>query len=420
MSKQIAVWKSNGQPSQLDPTYCHPMQSQNAFDGDEANQTMVVSAPGTFRNLRVVVSAAPGSGKSWEVTLRVNGADTALMVTISNSDTDEENTADEVTVAAGDLIALEFRPPFLNPPALMSPSVSLEFDSDVAGTSIYGGSQPQDMTTTRTTALLGGTNGGGGWSDEASIVAVAGTFTRLDVSLNASSGTGTYTFNILKNGVVQDGSGGTVDTTLVITAPATSGSSTFSLSCDPLDEFQLRAVPSGLTTNRRPRYGVALVADIVGNSNFHASPPDATDGGSTTNYHGFGDSWTQWSTTEADHQATVGVAFELRFLAVSVTEAPGAGKGYGFTLRKNGAATSLSAGVIGTNSSGSDTGFVSFAPGDLINVETVPIGSPTGLGFRFACCQFIDDGAGSEGSPGSAGSPGEETGFETGFASVGG
>lgn len=63
------------------------------------------TAPVAFvaKNMRVEIDTAPGSGKSCSATLYVNGADTALTVSISGaSATTGSNTSDTVVINAGD------------------------------------------------------------------------------------------------------------------------------------------------------------------------------------------------------------------------------------------------------------------------------------------------------------------------------
>lgn len=66
------------------------------------------------------------------------------------------------------------------------------------------------------------------------------------VQQNRSSGTGgtsTYTYTIYKNGVKQDGTGGTVDTHVsIVGASATAGNAAFSLPVAPGDTLTLEAV----------------------------------------------------------------------------------------------------------------------------------------------------------------------------------
>lgn len=385
MSKQITLWRSTDTPVTNATEYCCPMGNGSWF-GPEASQAMVVATAGTFRNLRVVTSAAPGVGKSWTVTLRVNGSSSALTVTISGTDTDEEDITHDVSVSAGDVIALQFTPS--GTPSAMTPSVSLEFDSTTAGASMYGSGSGNIVAISRATALFGGDTSGN-WSNEACVNAVEGDFTALYVSLDGAPGTGSYTFAIQKNGTLQDGSGGTVDTRVTIANAATSGNASFTLPCSPGDLFRLSVVPASPGTSRRPRYGVCLIADTPGVSNFSSSPTDNTNGGATEYFAPCGDASGLFTGTEADHQATAGVAFELHSLQFALSSVPGGATAYTATLRVNGSDTALAATISGASASASDSDTVSIVPGDLLSLKMAPTGVPGAKKATWAFSQQV-------------------------------
>ncbi len=74
--------------------------------GNEAINYQVIPTAGKIKNFYVQLSSAPGSGKSYVYTLRLNGANTALAVTLSGSSTTGNDTSDEITVAPGDRVGL--------------------------------------------------------------------------------------------------------------------------------------------------------------------------------------------------------------------------------------------------------------------------------------------------------------------------
>src|SRR5207344_758289 len=75
------------------------------FSGSLESRTPApMAAAGTFTGLAATVAAAPGTGKSWTITLRLNGADTALAVTIANAATTGTSSG-SVAVVAGDLVS---------------------------------------------------------------------------------------------------------------------------------------------------------------------------------------------------------------------------------------------------------------------------------------------------------------------------
>lgn len=79
------------------------------ISGTENIVELPVPTGGTISNLHVVLTAAPGSGSSWTLTLNKNGAASALSCSIANAQT-TCNDASLVTVVDGDVIDLHIAP----------------------------------------------------------------------------------------------------------------------------------------------------------------------------------------------------------------------------------------------------------------------------------------------------------------------
>jgi hypothetical protein len=62
---------------------------------------------GTLKNLFVKLTAAPGGAASYRVTIRLNGANTALVVNVTGAATTGSDTVDTVAYAAFDLVSAE-------------------------------------------------------------------------------------------------------------------------------------------------------------------------------------------------------------------------------------------------------------------------------------------------------------------------
>jgi hypothetical protein len=85
---------------------------------------------------------------------------------------------------------------------------------------------------------------------------------------------------------------------------------------------------------------------------------------------------------EANILSSIPEAGTIDDLYVALNGSPAAGKSYAFTLRQNSATTTQTCTVADTNSTCNDTTHaVSVVAGDLINLRTDPVGTPTG---RFA------------------------------------
>lgn len=78
----------------------------SASNSTEALRTGVMPTAGTVDELRVQLSAAPGTSNSRTFAIRKNGVDTGLTLTISNSATSGSATGTSVSWVAGDTISL--------------------------------------------------------------------------------------------------------------------------------------------------------------------------------------------------------------------------------------------------------------------------------------------------------------------------
>jgi hypothetical protein len=362
------------------------MQSYGTFGSNvEADVITRVPVAGTFRNLRVrLTQALVTGGHQFVFTLRKNGADTAMTVTITVA-TGVANVTDSsnaVTFAAGDTITMKANGGGVAP--TRTAIFSLEFEADADDTSIHSFGGVDDALSTTTTRYDSAFDGGGGWEShtQIDIVAVAGTLTTLNYSLSTAPGSGkSRTFTIMKNGVAQDGSGGTVDTRLTISDAATTGTSTFSLPLAVADRLAVRSVP---TSSPAASNGCGAVAFVSNSSNTwnvcgHAG---VIRNAAVTFSRPVGDMHTTiWDATESVLQHDSGLtAFSLSGLRVAFATAPGSGNSWQLTLRKNNADTAQTVTL-------SDTTTVAYAgpaneialeSGDVFSLESTPTSSPAG------------------------------------------
>lgn len=107
---------------------------------DECKQ--IVPTSGKLKNLYVKLTTAPGTGKSRTFTLRKNGEDTALTVTISDSATEGNDTVHEITMAAGDIVSLKSSPS--SSPDVTFAFWGMTFLADTDGESILLGGSKSD------------------------------------------------------------------------------------------------------------------------------------------------------------------------------------------------------------------------------------------------------------------------------------
>lgn len=100
------------------------------YDDDLAQTAVIqyrVPRAGTLQNLRVRQNAPAGNGNLIVYTIRINGAATALLVSMMSTATDGSDLVDVVVVAAGDLIDIRVTKALATAGAVMDVSASVEF-----------------------------------------------------------------------------------------------------------------------------------------------------------------------------------------------------------------------------------------------------------------------------------------------------
>src|SRR3990167_620465 len=192
----------------------------------EASMRAPWPCAGVLRNLGIWRDPAPGTGESVTITLRVNGAATALVCVLSGTNQSAVTTGTDISVVLGDLITVSYvtsaSPAALNHPEI----ISIEFEGSVARESGYAIATTGAITGTKYDGVFRGPSN---WSNSdglnhRDVVAVPGALTGFWADFETAPGSGkSITFTIRKNGVDQDGSGGTPDTRLTISDSATTG-----------------------------------------------------------------------------------------------------------------------------------------------------------------------------------------------------
>lgn len=79
-------------------------------DATESRRRSLMPAKGYAKGAVGRIDAAPGAGKSWTYTLRKNGADQAIVVTIADAATQGEDSTNKVAFAKGDYLSWKTTP----------------------------------------------------------------------------------------------------------------------------------------------------------------------------------------------------------------------------------------------------------------------------------------------------------------------
>lgn len=100
-------WGNNGVNSSTTPRFMSPGIDFNSGSfTNENNARVVATRDGYFQRMRVRHNDTAGNGNDIVYTLRVNGVDTALSVTLASTSTTAQNNGTKVQISSGDLITL--------------------------------------------------------------------------------------------------------------------------------------------------------------------------------------------------------------------------------------------------------------------------------------------------------------------------
>jgi hypothetical protein len=331
---------------------------------------------------RLVVAGPVVFAADVTVTLMVDGAASALAVTLPSGQFSARADGPDVSVLAGQDVSYRYEGPTLPAYGQM-----LACGLEREGAAMLFGLTPGSGSVAVGHGWIGGAFGNGVFEtyDPASpppasstyaLCAVPGAVTGLCLrAYSGAPGAGAWTAWVRKNGVRQDGTGGTPDTTTVLTGAATVVQSTCSVPGTLLDQFDVLLVRGGADAP----FAVAHVAVGV------VYTPSADGafmccGGSNDAVPGDTPSW-KWTRSdqaadaplESAHLAPIGSGgCETTGLVIERSLASGAGRAVGYTLRRNGTDTPLTTTIADLATTGSVTATQAYAEGDTITLQVAP------------------------------------------------
>jgi hypothetical protein len=194
------------------------------FPTESARRSMNL-VDGVLRNFTLSIDVAPGTGEARTFTVRLNGADTAVALTFSDSETTKRYSGADLEIADGDFLSL--RGTFTGSPGGFSLlSTQFEIESSTPKQSQYHQKNWGSNSIGAPVVERGAFRNGPG----ADICPTDGTITKLGINGSTNAGVMMHVLCLMLNGVAQDGTGGTVDTAITIsTAGAISETKTFAL-----------------------------------------------------------------------------------------------------------------------------------------------------------------------------------------------
>lgn len=258
--RQVVIQRPNGAAQATGLRVISPWVVDVEFTGNATGiGFMGTPAPVamTIQNFKVQLDT-PAGGTPWPFTWYKNGAPTVLTATVSGTDPIATNNTDLFSLDPFDQFCLVWNA------ADMVNNFTYAFEIETLSdtTSVYGGPGPSTPDW--------GAFGTGHGDGEGSIAGSPGAITGIMGITDVAPGVGFHDrFYVMLNGVVQDGSGGTVDTQLFITDLATQAQNSFTLPIVPLDQVYVKAdttTPNG-DPGRHLRQSITFDATQAGH--FH-------------------------------------------------------------------------------------------------------------------------------------------------------
>lgn len=145
-NESVLIGNGNGASNSV--THYFPFFGANTTNVTEANVQDIIASSGTISRLFCRAGASPGSGKSRAQTLRVNGSDTAITCTVSNTAQICNNQADSVHVVPGDLVNLKTVPS--GTPTSAAIACGVTFTADHKGEFNIGANRITNLATSGT------------------------------------------------------------------------------------------------------------------------------------------------------------------------------------------------------------------------------------------------------------------------------
>lgn len=341
-----------------------------AISTTESDCQQIMPIPGNYSDMWVDLDTAPGVGKSWTLTLRVNGADSALTVTISGTATTGHLTGTNVAIAIGDLVSMKWTPAG-TPTVMTRESYGMVFTGTNAGESflLMNRVATQAANTTTYYALQGDGAPNITETNSYSIFPTDGILDQMYVAVQtAPGGVQTDAFTLRKNTVDQS-------CTATITGAATSNSDlTHSVSYAQGDTASVKIVTSATAAATRIRCSFRFRPTIDGES-IAFTPHNDSLPQASTRYKWFGH--TANNATESLRQGVMPFACILKKLYMLCNTVAN-GQTNTYSVRKNaadpanGLTLTVTGNAGGTNLTGvDDTNTILVAAGDLVDLKLV-------------------------------------------------
>lgn len=334
---------------------------------------------GTLKSLKTRSSVALTSTKTYTITVYINGSSTGVSCTISSSSVNAIcDWAGNVSVSAGDYGVILVHPTSAPTQAIITASVG--FTPTTTNDRIVAASVGSNTFATGSTQVIemGASSGPGTLASgrQTAVVPDGGTFDNLYINSGAPGAAASgkqYTYTVLKNG-----SATTLTKAIVETATSASDT-THSFSVTAGNDVEFQAVPASTPTASDTAFGMRFLATTTGHHIYTNS--NVTPSQSATQYMNVTGAVSSANTATEANAQNVTHSQTFKAIQVKVNAAPGtagSGKQWVVTLRVNGANSALTCTILNTATTCSASGTVAVNDNDLVNISTVPTGTPNG------------------------------------------
>lgn len=330
----------------------------------------VIAAAGSMTEMRARTNGTdPTGAQTWTVTLRKNGADTALACTIGSGSSGVCSSSTAVSFAAGDYASVKITPS--GSPTVTRLQVAFVFQPTVANDTVISSYAGNGFSNSATQAQMAGSN-----NTSLNLPSTrryppfpdGGTIDKLYVVSNAPGAGTSYAYTIDKNG-------STTTATCTIADAATACNDTAnSFSVTAGDDVQTQAAPTATPVSAVAGIGFRFVPTTAGYFPLLLAYT-GNDNATSTFYYALSGANAAGTATESNNQ-NIARAMTVTAIYVKLSAAPGSGKSKTFTLRKNGADTALTCTVSDAATTCNGTGSVAIADDDLISTSDAPSGTP--------------------------------------------
>ena len=340
----------------------------------ESQFYQVIPTGGTLSDLHIELSGTPGAGNSYVFVLYVDGAPSALTVTINDAETSDNDTSHPISVTAGQVVSLSYigvSTPTIRfawwglkwTPTIADENICLfKNDGSDIGT-VYGGIQGRTTCDTFENRYQ-------------QPLPTAGTFKKMYVQLDVDPGAApdAFDYHLRENG-------GNTALTCTIVANGTTGNDTSNTVTSVAGDFMSfgQTAVDTPTVAVRASISCVFIPDTAGESIIlHSS--GASPSASATSYQHLWGATDFWVTTENQTYNLI-TTTTLKKLYVRLRTAPGSGKSLTFTLRAEGASVGapgdLSVVIADAATTGNDTtNEYTASVGESVNYMAEPSGTP--------------------------------------------